>query len=517
MVRMQRAEGGFSIIESMMAATILLIAIVLTVTPLAVSMRAIDRAKDTTIAENIAQARIEEVRSLRYNDVGNVGFEPNGIISRTVTQTVSGRDFTVLTTVEYAGSLTGLNVVAQGGDGVQGFYDIGVNYKSVVVTVSPVVGSAKPVTMETIISPPTIAAQEQIAVVQVDVVLHEPYDSYGDAAPTLQIVGAKTYVSANATLSQYFVEVDFGTYNIELFSGSDWLIDPVSVSSGATSVDAVGGWNARRTIQLYQPASLAMTITDKATGSPIADAVLTVEDLSSGWTTTGVAGEYDFSNLVPDRYRVTAAAGGYAPAFVEIDVPGSGGASSVAGTLELEVPPYDTVNYTFTVSYGGQSDYVINGAEVTVTHPTLGSWVGHTDETGNVTLNIPANMSSLVATATTTWGHGSVVWRFRSTPSAESRELKLTKPLSTDRFRLRYGPIGPNGFYEYRVGGTAGTWIRIPANSFGNVSFMVVESYGLLVEVTAYCGVTDYPASPLSTASTTLNNRNKTWSVSSSC
>ena len=73
MVRMQRAEGGFSIIESMMAATILLIAIVLTVTPLAVSMRAIDRAKDTTIAENIAQARIEEVRSLRYNDVGNVG------------------------------------------------------------------------------------------------------------------------------------------------------------------------------------------------------------------------------------------------------------------------------------------------------------------------------------------------------------------------------------------------------------------------------------------------------------
>ena len=514
---MQRAEGGFSIIESMMAATILLIAIVLTVTPLAVSIRTIDRAKDTTIAENIAQARIEEVRSLRYNDVGNVGFAPNGIIPRTETQTVSGRNFTVLTTVEYVGSLTGLNVIAQGGDGVQGSYDIGVNYKSVVVTVSPVVGSAKPVTMETIVSPPTIGALENVAVVQVDIDLHEPYDLYGDPPPTVRIVGTNTYVSTDAALSQYFAGVDIGTYDIQLFSASNWLIDPVSISSGATSVDAIGGWNAQRTIRLYQPAALVMTVTDQDTGTPITDAILTLDDLTSGWTYTGTTAEYSFSNLVPDLYRVTAAAPGYATAFVDIDVPGFGGGTSANGNIILAPQAFTGVDYTFTVNYAGWSNYVINGAQVTVTHPTLGTWVGYTDETGQVTLNVPASTSSLSATASTTWGHGSVVWSFTSGAGAGSHTFDLTKPGGTDRFRLRDGPVGPNGFYEYRLGGSSGTWVRIPANTQGKASFIVSENYGQLVELTAYCDVSNYPGTPLSTANTTLDNKDETWSVSPSC
>jgi type II secretory pathway pseudopilin PulG len=516
-VRMESAEGGFTIVESMMAAGILLIAIVLTITPLAISMRTIDRAKDTTVAENIAQARIEEVRSLAYDDVGNVGYAPDGILARTETRNVSGRDYTVETTVAYVGSLTGLNVVAQGGDGVEGTYDIGVNYKSVVVTVSPVVGTAKPVTMETIVSPPTIGALETVAVVQVDLDLYEPYDPYGDPAPSVQIVGPNTYVSATADLSQYFAGVDLGTYTIQTFGSTNWLIDPVSVSSGATSVDAIGGWNAKRTVRLYQPASLSMTVTDKDTGSPITNAVLTLVDQSSGWTYTGSPGEYSFSDLVPDLYRVTAAASGYATSFVDLDVPGFGGGTSASGTIEMEVQAFTGVDYVFTVNYVGWTDYVINGAKVEVVHPTLGSWIGYTDEYGKVTLNIPASTGSLTATASTSWGHGDAVWSFSTGTGGGSNTLQVGKPSGTDRFRLRYGPVGPNGFYEYRLGGTSGTWVRIPANYLGNVSFIVGENYGQSVELTAFCDTASYPGSPLSSASTTLNNNNKTWSVSPSC
>ncbi|GBE24331.1 hypothetical protein BMS3Bbin02_00602 [bacterium BMS3Bbin02] len=516
-VRLEDAEGGFTIVESMMAAGILLIAIVLTITPLAISMRTIDRAKDTTVAENIAQARIEEVRSLVYDDVGNVGYAPDGILARTEIQNVSGRDYTVETTVQYVGSLTGLNVVAQGGDGVEGTYDLGVNYKSVVVTVSPVVGSAKPVTMETIVSPPTIGALETVAVVQVDLDLYEPYDPYGDPPPKVQIVGPNTYVSSDANLSQYFAGVDLGTYTIQTFGSTDWLIDPVSISSGATFVDAIGGWNAKRTVRLYQPASLTMTVNDQDTGLPITNASLTLLDLSSGWTYTGSPGEYSFSDLVPDLYRVTASASGYATTFVDLDVPGFGGGTSASGTIDMEVQAFTGVDYVFTVNYVGWSSYVINGARVEVVHPTLGSWIGYTDENGQVTLNIPASTGSLTATASTVWGHGDAVWSFSTGSGSGSRTLQVSKPSGTDRFRLRYGPVGPNGFYEYRLGGSSGTWVRIPANYLGNVTFILAENYGQLVELKAFCDTASYPSSPLSSTSTTLNNYNKTWSVSGSC
>ena len=389
------------------------------------------------VAENIAQARIEEVRSLVYDDVGNVGYAPDGILARTEIQNVSGRDYTVETTVQYVGSLTGLNVVAQGGDGVEGTYDLGVNYKSVVVTVSPVVGSAKPVTMETIVSPPTIGALETVAVVQVDLDLYEPYDPYGDPPPKVQIVGPNTYVSSDANLSQYFAGVDLGTYTIQTFGSTDWLIDPVSISSGATFVDAIGGWNAKRTVRLYQPASLTMTVNDQDTGLPITNASLTLLDLSSGWTYTGSPGEYSFSDLVPDLYRVTASASGYATTFVDLDVPGFGGGTSASGTIDMEVQAFTGVDYVFTVNYVGWSSYVINGARVEVVHPTLGSWIGYTDENGQVTLNIPASTGSLTATASTVWGHGDAVWSFSTGSGSGSRTLQVSKPSGTDRFRLR--------------------------------------------------------------------------------
>ncbi|VAW03210.1 hypothetical protein MNBD_ACTINO02-3084 [hydrothermal vent metagenome] len=516
-VHMKRAEGGFTIVESMMAAGILLIAIVLTITPLAISMRTIDRAKDTTVAENIAQARIEEVRSLAYDDVGNVGFAPDGILARSETRNVSGRDYTVETTVAYVGSLTGLNVVAQGGDGVEGTYDLGVNYKSIVVTVSPVVGTAKPVTMETIVSPPTIGALENVAVVQIDLDLYEPYGPYGDPAPLVQITGPNTYVSATAALTQYFAGVDLGTYTIQTFGSTDWLVDPVSISSGATSVDAIGGWNAKRTVRLYQPTSLTMTVTDKDTGLPITNAVLTVLNVSSGWSYTGSPGEYGFSDLVPDLYRVTAATSGYATSFVDLDVPGLGGGTSASGTIELEAQSFTGVDYVFTVNYVGWNSYVINGAKVEVVHPTLGSWIGYTDEYGKVTLNIPASTGSLTATASTPWGHGDAVWNFTTGSGGRSKTLKVSKPGGTDRFRIRSGPVGPDGFFEYRLGGSSGTWVRIPANYLGRVTFILDENYGQLVEMKAFCDVTDYPGSALSSTSTTLNNRNKTWRVGGSC
>ena len=97
--RARSAEAGFTIVEAVVAAGILVIDVGLTVTPLVISMRALDRSKDVTIAESLAQARIEQVRALEFDDIGHPGSAPSGILNPVETETVEGANFETVNTV----------------------------------------------------------------------------------------------------------------------------------------------------------------------------------------------------------------------------------------------------------------------------------------------------------------------------------------------------------------------------------------------------------------------------------
>lgn len=512
--RAKTEETGFTIIESVVAAGILVIAVLLTVTPLVTAMRALDRSKDVTIAEGLAQARIEQVRALEFSDVGHPGAAPDGILLPSETQTVEGADYRIETLVQYVGSASGLNIIPQGGDGVEGAFDIGVNYKYVQVTVTPLDGGASPVLMETFVSPPTVGGLENIAVVQVDVDRHEPFDPSLDPEPLIQLSGGQTYTSVDANATQYFADVAVGAYTISLLTSDGWLIHPETIASGSTSVNAVAGVNSLRTIRVYQPVALDVIVLDDDTGLPITNAVVSATDQAYGPPITNPAGAYSFTGLVPDRYTVGAVASGYASGSVEIDVPGFGGGTATA-TIRLLPQAFVGVDYDFYVDYVGWSQYYISGATVAVTHSVHGTFVGTTDETGHVTIELPASTSGFTATAATPWGHGPASISFSTGSSAGSRSLSVSKPGGTDRFSLSNGADGPAGFFEYKVG--TGPWVRLPANDLGRATFIVPESSGTVVQLTTYCSVADYPASPAATASTSLNNSNKSWDAGSSC
>src|SRR3989337_1767609 len=130
-LRRLREEDGFTIIEAMVA-----VAISLTIQPVVASLRRIADARTISVAENLAQAEIESLRALAYEDVGLPGRSPSGVLDGQHTVTVEGRAYDVRLDVRYAGSLTGLAVVPQGGDGVEGAWDPGVDYKVVTVTVT---------------------------------------------------------------------------------------------------------------------------------------------------------------------------------------------------------------------------------------------------------------------------------------------------------------------------------------------------------------------------------------------
>ncbi len=508
-------EAGFTIIEAVVAAGILVIAIVLTVTPLVISMRTIDRSKDVTIAESLAQARIEQIRAMQFGDVGHPGVAPAGILNPFEVETVEGANYRIETRVEYVGSASGLNVIPQGGDGVEGAFDIGVNYKYIRVTVTPLDGEGRPVMMETFVSPPTVGAQENIALVQVDVIRHEPFDPSADPGPYIRLSGPQIYTSPDALPAQYFPDIATGTYTIGLATTHGWLIHPESIATGATSVDAVPGVAATRTIRVYQPVALEVEVLDDTTGLPITDAVITVDNLAYGGPITNPAGDYAFPGLVPDRHAVTAAAVGYAAATVEVDVPGFGGSPTTSITMRLKPQAFVGVDHDFYVDYRGWSNYYIHGASVTVSHPVHGTFVGTTDETGHVIIELPVSETGFTATASTTWGHApaSISLSTGSTPGSSS--LSLGKPATTDRFALRNGGPGPQGFFEYKVGSDA--WIRVEANDQGRATFILPEDDGTVVRIQTYCSPADYPGEPAATTSTTLNGRNKSWNASVTC
>ncbi len=508
-------EAGFTIIEVVIAAAILAIAIVLTVSPLVSSMRSLDRSKDVTIAESIAQGRIEQVRALEFDDIGHPGSAPNGVLARSETRSVEGASFLIETTVEFVGAASGLDIVPQGGDGVEGVFDIGVNYKHIHVVVSAVGSGADPVTMDTFIAPPTVGGLDDIAVIEVELDRHEPFDPSIDPEPVVRIAGPWIYDSPEGAPNQYFADVFEGTYDISLVTSHGWMIHPDSIDSGATSVTATLGTASQRTIRIYQPVALDVVVLDDDTGSPITDAVLTATDLAYGPPTSNSPGDYSFTGLVPDRYRVDAVADGYRSESFEVDVPANGGGSSATATVRLSPQAFVGVDYDFFVDHDGDNDYHINGATVQISHSTYGVFVGTTDETGHTVIELPANTSGFSVSVTVPWGQDPATASLSTGGSPGSGTFSLTAPPVTDVFSLRNGAAGPDGFFEYKVG--SGSWVRLLANDTGRATFVVPEDDGTIVEMRTYCSAADYPASPAKTRSEPLDGRDFSWNARASC
>ena len=64
----------------MVAVTILSLAIVVTIQPLVGAIRRISDARIVGVAENLAQAELESIRALDYDDVGIPGRTPSGVL-----------------------------------------------------------------------------------------------------------------------------------------------------------------------------------------------------------------------------------------------------------------------------------------------------------------------------------------------------------------------------------------------------------------------------------------------------
>ncbi|HHY94534.1 MAG TPA: type II secretion system protein, partial [Firmicutes bacterium] len=121
-------ERGFSLVELLVALTILLIASVAFVPLFVYVAEASDANQAKLVATNLTNSVVEQIRSLPYEGVGTVGGNPAGAIPHERTQTIEGRRYTIRTDIWWVNDPSD--------DDASGNDPIPYDYKRVKVTVT---------------------------------------------------------------------------------------------------------------------------------------------------------------------------------------------------------------------------------------------------------------------------------------------------------------------------------------------------------------------------------------------
>ena len=287
-------DDGFSLVETIVAMVVLGSILLVTITVISSSFRTLGGAKETDVANNIGQARIEAARSLAFGDVGTVAGSPAGTITPSETVEIQGVDLQVDTTVQWVGSATGLDLVTgtQSGDGVPGFFDPGIDYKLVTVTVTP--NGNDPIVFETIIAPPNVAAAEDAANLIITIAKDEPADAPSDTSlPRVYLHPASGLIAGGLGLEEVpFLDIEdavdhpirLGPTINDTSDGTWAMADPtLSTSVGAATTSS-------EVLTIYRPITLEITATDDV-GTLLSDASVVVTDqatsdnhnLGMGW------------------------------------------------------------------------------------------------------------------------------------------------------------------------------------------------------------------------------------------
>jgi len=502
-----RSDEGFTIVEAMVAVTVLSIAIVLSIQPVMAALRGVSDARVISVAENLAQAEIEVIRSLAYEDVGLVGRTPEGSLIENREITVEGRRYVLDLDIQYAGSATGLSVIPQGGDGVQGAWDAGVDYKVAKIAVTADGRESDPIVMETIISPDRVGQHEGIANAKVLLAAHEPFATSGIDLPIMKIqaLPAAAIVSGISADEQVWPAIPPATYTVLIHNANGWVIHPDDVIAGLDQLLVTAATTAQTALRVYRPATFELEVLDSVSLTPVADAKLTLTNLALATAVAYDPGEYVINNLMPETYGVLVTAPGYLDwTLVSLNIPASypdpyhkltvyleaisppstttttggsttsttgggsttsttGGGSTTSSTTTTTLPAGVRVPVEFVVV--DNRNMVVAGATVAVSHATDGPFGGITDSYGRITFNL-LDGDAYTAVGSTNWGHGP-----DSDPVTVGGwidALELNRPWGKGTMTLSGGA---DAEFLYRLS-DSGPWTVMPANYQNQASFV---------------------------------------------
>lgn len=98
---MRKTAHGFTLIETLVASTLLLLIFTGVLVIVQILLRSIGEARVRVVASSLAQERLETAKNLPFDDVGTIGGIPPGTLAQNETVGVNGQDFQIATTVVY--------------------------------------------------------------------------------------------------------------------------------------------------------------------------------------------------------------------------------------------------------------------------------------------------------------------------------------------------------------------------------------------------------------------------------
>ena len=501
-----RRDDGFTLVEALAALSLLSVAIILTVTPVLAGFDVLSDAKLATIASNLAQGRVEELRSLTYEEIGFPLGVPEGILQASETVTAQSIDFIVTTDVKYFGSINaGENVVPQGGDGVEGLPDMGIDYKEVTVTVSHHAGAIRPVVMQTIIAPPNIAAHEGKANVIVELIKEEPATKPSSPVGYPQVVLVKdtafypftgspgqtqTFAGVPASetgATDYYYYARLGATQTS-YEANGWRIHPADIDVETDRVHMGPTETATVPLRIYRPAEIVVELFDDTTLLPIVTNVdLTVDyegtpygftELDPEWTGTGFAiTELNGAPVVPGSYDMTATALGYSlETRLDVVVP----ADYPTDVVHEEAFYLEVSTDTFLeIQVVDDSGSPISGASVTIDPDFEAPFTLITDTNGSVDYSWATDDFDVVIDVTSPHGHEPATISIDEIEGVNFRTVSLAAPPNTGVITFHEDQPDRVQYFRYRPdGGAPDDWTdAYPVGSTGEVSVTVTAGW----------------------------------------
>jgi len=492
-------ESGLSIIEVVIAVSVLAVALVLTLGPTISSFATLQDAKVIDLADAIAEGRLEDARQLDFADVGVTGASPSGVFADNELITLQGIEFEVRTTIEWVGSsATGSGLFAGGEDGVQGFEDFGRNYKWLEVWVQPTNRTIDPIIFNTAIAPSFVpSGSDSTGAVTVQLQKFEPVGTETTDLdwPNLVLVtevggGQQTPASGAGTASQLFdpltPDPTGAPYRVRLgptlanVEGFGWRIHPDDLRSFADQIFVNPGHAETVSVTIYKPVTLAVTVEGQTTVGGIYEPVDRASLILGTGGSYGVFDDDDMitpgtwlidsfegSPLVPGTYTIQIDSPGFAPYGVQvIDVPSNyPTVLSQSELIQLAISPTNTAQITFAVA--GPDGQSVRGALVNIEGPGYGPLVQTTDFEGQAIFNLPVGSTP---TVTVQSPHGHREWSQTLSPLTGIATVAAGMVTPSAHGLIEF-VSGQFGYFEYLPFGSGANWSEpVLPNSGGNAS-----------------------------------------------
>jgi hypothetical protein len=502
-------ESGLSIIEVLMAVSILAVALVLTMGPTISSFATLQDAKVIDLADSLAESRIEEARQIDFSDVGVVGEDPAGVFASSEVVTRQGIDFEIITTVVWVGSkATDPGFFGGGGDGVQGEADFGRNYKWLEVSVQPVNQTIEPVIISTAIAPSFVpSGSDFTGTVTVNLEKFEPVGGETSSTdwPTLLLLteiggGQETDDAGSGSDAQQFdalvPDIAGAPFRVRLgptlsdVEYNGWRLHPDDLKSFADQIFVNPGHAEQVSLTIYKPVSLSVTVEGQPTVggvfAPLSRASLILGSDGSysvfddfDMTTTGswFIDAFGGAPLVPGSYTLQIDAPGYTPhGLINIEVPSNyPTVLHQSEVIQLQISPTNTAQMTFDVyDTDGQT---VRGALVNVDAAGYGPLVQTTDLNGRAKFNLPVGSTPTV-TIQNAHGHAEVVQILSPLAGQQTIDVIVAIPTAHGLLELVSGDYG---YFQYLPFGSGANWsapvlpnsggaasAALPANGLGN-------------------------------------------------